>query len=322
MKIPSDPKIDGFDILQTPYKRIGENDIRCDVLVPRTSFQGKRPVIIRWHGGGLVTGDSLLMTIWVPWLSDLALKHEAIIISPNYRIMPEATSTQIYEDVEDLWKWIHSSTLPNLLASHSTPTQINLSRIMTVGESAGGSLSLYLALSHPDQIRAATASYPGVDYTAPAYTVPRNGPVWGHNAPVSVFEEIDKTAVIGSGVSSIVGPERLAFMISVFQHGKFGEVYMRGSEGVEGEVLFPLVRLEKTRRVPRGGIVVLQGREDSLILASETEKFVKRARELTSEEDITFVMREGEEHGFDIKVGLDEVWLQDSLKRAVDTWLE
>ncbi|KAJ5116191.1 hypothetical protein N7456_000539 [Penicillium angulare] len=322
MAIPSDPKIDGFDILQAPYKRVGENDIRCDVLVPRTPFQGQRPVIIRWHGGGLVTGDSLLMTIWVPWLSDLALKHEAIIISPNYRVMPEATSAQIYEDVEDLWKWVHSSTLSNLLASHSTPASLDLSRIMTVGESAGGSLSLYLALSHPDQIRSVTASYPSVDFTTPAYTVPRTGPVWGFNAPLSVFEEIDRNAVIGSGVSSIVGPERLAFMISVIQHGKIGEVYLRGSEGVEKEVLFPLARLEKTREVPRGGIVILQGQEDSLILASETEEFVQRARELTREEDITYVVREGEEHGFDVNVTLDEVWLQDSLKRAVDTWLE
>lgn len=54
MSIPSDPKVDSFDILQTPYKTVGDHDIRCDVLVPRTAYDKKRPVIILWHGGGLV----------------------------------------------------------------------------------------------------------------------------------------------------------------------------------------------------------------------------------------------------------------------------
>lgn len=55
MSIPSDPKIDNFDILQTPYKKIGDHEIRCDILVPKSAYDGKRPVIINFHGGGLVS---------------------------------------------------------------------------------------------------------------------------------------------------------------------------------------------------------------------------------------------------------------------------
>lgn len=54
MVIPSDPKLDGFDIIQTPYKTIGNHEIRTDILVPRAAHEGKRPVLVRIHGGGLV----------------------------------------------------------------------------------------------------------------------------------------------------------------------------------------------------------------------------------------------------------------------------
>ena len=54
MAIPPHPKLDGFDVLQTPYKTIGDHEIRTDILVPQAAHQGKRPVLIRIHGGGLV----------------------------------------------------------------------------------------------------------------------------------------------------------------------------------------------------------------------------------------------------------------------------
>jgi hypothetical protein len=47
-------KLEGFDLTQTDYKQIGEHGIRADILVPRTLHTGKRPVLIRLHGGGLV----------------------------------------------------------------------------------------------------------------------------------------------------------------------------------------------------------------------------------------------------------------------------
>lgn len=54
MVVPSDPKIDDFDILQTSYKTVTDHGIRCDILVPKTRHEGKRPVIVNFHGGGLV----------------------------------------------------------------------------------------------------------------------------------------------------------------------------------------------------------------------------------------------------------------------------
>ncbi|KAJ5980608.1 hypothetical protein N7481_007906 [Penicillium waksmanii] len=322
MEVPSDPKIDNFDILQTIYKTVIDHGIRCDILVPKARHEGKRPVIVNFHGGGLVVGDSLLMFIWPVWLSELALKHGAIIISPNYRLMPEATSTEIYEDVDDFWAWIHTPELADLLRKHTTPAELDLDRIMAIGGSAGGTLSLYLALAHPTEIRSVTAAYPCTDFMTSAYTKPRGGPVWGQNVPESAYHEIMNTADIGAPVSTIVSPERSAFMIACFQHGHLGALYARGAENTPREKLLPIARLEQSGgMVPRGGVVIIQGRQDSVITIAETEKFIKRALELTSPGDIVYVTREGE-HGFDLNSRLNDHWLQEALGKAIETWLE
>lgn len=54
MAVSSDPKLDKFDVLQTSYKTVMDHGLRCDVLVPKARHEGKRPVIVNFHGGGLV----------------------------------------------------------------------------------------------------------------------------------------------------------------------------------------------------------------------------------------------------------------------------
>lgn len=50
----SHPKLAGFDAIETTYKKVDDHAIRTDLFVPQTAASGKRPVIIRIHGGGLV----------------------------------------------------------------------------------------------------------------------------------------------------------------------------------------------------------------------------------------------------------------------------
>lgn len=53
-KMAMGSKFDNFDIIQAKYKHVRGHGIRVDFLVPQASFPGKRPVIVRFHGGGLV----------------------------------------------------------------------------------------------------------------------------------------------------------------------------------------------------------------------------------------------------------------------------
>jgi acetyl esterase/lipase len=119
-------KLSGFTVLQEHYKIVGTHKIRADIIIPNSPIVWKRPVIIRFHGGSFaslqllvshqneiplqITGDSLIMQWFPQWLLDIAQTSEAIVVSANYRLLPEATGLDIISDIEDLWK----STLTSL----------------------------------------------------------------------------------------------------------------------------------------------------------------------------------------------------------------
>ncbi|CAG8025179.1 unnamed protein product [Penicillium salamii] len=314
-------KLAGLDLIQTTYKKVNDHEIRTDILIPQKPHTGKRPVIIRFHGGGLVTGDSLFMDWWSHWVTDLAIESNAIMISPNYRLLPSVTSAQIYEDINDFWTWVHSSKFTDLLAAHSTPTEADLNRILTAGESAGGLLSISLALANTRLIRACTAAYPCVDLSAEAYSKPRDALPFGVDTPESVFD--DALASFVDVESSAESERRLGFMLAGVQHGRFKDLYDAGVDG-EVEARYPSVKLEKNKEVPAGGITIIHGKQDSVVPVEESEKFVVRAREVLKGKPggdrISLTVKDGE-HGFDADLRY-EGWLKDSLQGAVTAWLE
>ncbi|KAJ5753915.1 uncharacterized protein N7511_008068 [Penicillium nucicola] len=321
MSIQSHPKLANLDLIQTTFKKVGDHEIRTDILIPQTPFDGQRPVILHFHGGGLVMGDSLFMDFWPWWLSDLALQENAIIISPNYRLLPSCTSSEISSDIEDFWKWVNSASLPTLLSAHTTPTTADLSRVLVFGESAGGLISLNLALAHADEIRACAAAYPMVDPCSEAFVQPRAEGPFGTMIPVGRVEEMLDGFIAGAVESSVVDHGRLEFMLGAATHGVLGRLYERGVEGLEREVRFPGVRIERVgTRLPSGGIAIIHGRQDSVVPVGDVERFVVRAREVFGDERIVFTVMEGE-HGFDTGLRLEEGWLRETFKVAIQHWL-
>jgi len=56
-------KFAGFDILKgLTYKVVNEQPILVDVCVPK-GVEGKRPLLINWHGGGLVREPAVLISV-------------------------------------------------------------------------------------------------------------------------------------------------------------------------------------------------------------------------------------------------------------------
>lgn len=49
-----DKKFADLNIIQSVYKTVGDHGIRVDMLIPKILPAGKRPVVARFHGGGLV----------------------------------------------------------------------------------------------------------------------------------------------------------------------------------------------------------------------------------------------------------------------------
>jgi hypothetical protein len=56
-------RFDSFHVHKTSYKRIGQHDIEVNILVPKGTTPGNCPVMVKWHGGGLVSLLLLLLSL-------------------------------------------------------------------------------------------------------------------------------------------------------------------------------------------------------------------------------------------------------------------
>jgi acetyl esterase/lipase len=158
--------------------------------------------------------DSLYPQFWPQWLSDLALEHGAVIVSPKYRLLPEATGLDIDDDLEDFWTWLHTPEIHNILSNHTTPTDLDLNRILLAGDSAGGLLSANFTLSHGADIRAATAAYPCVSLDAPEFVNTRTILPFGISTPESVITDHLASKPLDIPVSSDASPARTTLMFA------------------------------------------------------------------------------------------------------------
>ncbi|RAK92509.1 alpha/beta-hydrolase [Aspergillus costaricaensis CBS 115574] len=324
-------RLAGFDLVQTNYKTVGDHNIRADFIIPQSNYTGKRPVIIHFHGGGFLTGDALFFEWFPQYLFDIAKQHNAVIVSPNYRLLPEATTLDLFDDIEDFWIWLHSPAASELLSSQPNPTELDLDRIITAGESAGGTLSICHALAHPEEIRAATASFPGF-LSAPVEDVsarkdpPRLSGLSLEEAN-RVVDEAIRDSEKGVVQSSITPPERLPLMLAIVEVARLYELYERGTEKDPRRALrHPMERLDEPDvKFPRGGISIRHGLEDDILPPEDSQAFVDKARKVMDGkpggDKIVLALRPGG-HGFESETTGDEEWLQENLRFAIEAWLE
>ena len=133
--------LDQFHIKSIAYKVHEHGSILLDIMLPNSLCSGQYPINIRFHGGFLIAGSRNLKDFFPPRHLKHALASSVILVSPDYRLLPESSGKEILEDLEDLWTWIHED-LNNVIASMSdNRISADVSRILVSGESAGRSTS-------------------------------------------------------------------------------------------------------------------------------------------------------------------------------------
>ncbi|KAH8703219.1 Alpha/Beta hydrolase protein [Talaromyces proteolyticus] len=315
-----------FNILQATYKIVDGHEIRADLLIPKSLSKDKAPVIARFHGGGLVRGDSIYAA-WFPlWVLELAEEHSAVIVSANYRFLPEVTGLDVLDDVDDFWTWLHSEDLTKILKQQEHPISLDLDRILTAGDSAGGLLSVYLTLSQPDNIRAGTAAYPALHWDNPPL-LPSTISAFISHVPESFIDEYLTNIKPGHVESSDLALQRVDLSSAITANQRGYGFYIRGSDASsQRDRLYQLSRLDKAdARLPRGGLVILHGVDDDLVPIGASERFVDKARNILKDRqggDRVVLSQQPGGHGFDVNASAKEQWLADALKVAIDTWLE
>jgi triacylglycerol lipase len=130
-------------------------DVRLVIMNPPSARIG-RGAILHIHGGGMVVGTADRAVADKP---QLALEHDCVVVSVDYRLAPETPFPGPQEDNYGALLW---------LVAHAADLGVDPARIVVMGESAGGGLAASLALMTRDRGGPALAGqvliYPMLDW--------------------------------------------------------------------------------------------------------------------------------------------------------------
>jgi cation diffusion facilitator CzcD-associated flavoprotein CzcO/acetyl esterase/lipase len=172
----------GVRIVETSYP--GPADERpARIYIPETAAAaGPLPVIVYLHGGGFVAGS---IDGCARPCANLANELGAIVVTPSYRLAPEAPFPAATDDTFAAVRWTADT-----IAEHGGDP----ARIVVMGESAGGQLAAVAAQrardEHGPELLAQVLLYPTID--AEADTVSRveyaGGPIVSADAARGMWE--------------------------------------------------------------------------------------------------------------------------------------
>lgn len=155
--------------------------VPCLVVEP---LQGMQPdaVIVYLHGGGYVSGSP---TSYLGWVAQLAVAGKYQVVVPDYRLSPEHPFPAAQDDCRAVVAAVIESR-----ASDQDP-----GRLILMGDSAGGALSIYTALAGEDgntlaaEIDKLVLISPWVDPTANSGSVVENAKhdIFSHHFLVDAY---------------------------------------------------------------------------------------------------------------------------------------
>lgn len=320
MAAPSDiamspAKFDPFHIHTTSYKTVNGHPIGVDVLIPKELKSGKRPLLVRFHGGYLVTGASLFPFFFTNWILELATSQSAIVVSADYRLLPEANGNDILADIADFWKWVREDLQPYLKAiSPESAPEVDFDHILTNGESAGGYLAVQSALTQSvGSIKAVIGIYPQLDVGDDYYNKSFTKLLFG--IPMLPNELVDThvaSTAPGAIVTSATPPSRVDLACAIVQNGRLVEFL--GSD----KALFPVEVVGKVDSMPP--LLILHGKEDSAVPVVGSERFVEAFKKKHPSTPVKLSLHTGA-HGFDDGATLETEWLKEDVDFITKYWL-
>ncbi|MCX8560504.1 alpha/beta hydrolase [Mycolicibacterium mucogenicum] len=157
------------------------------VRLYRPSAKERLPVLVYFHGGGLVMGSN---HSFEPLARQLAHASGAAVAAVEYRLAPESPPPAQFDDAYAATDWI---------ASNADDLDLDAGRLGVAGDSAGGSLAAAVALAARDhagpQICVQVLLYPGLDRDmgAPSITSMPDAPMLRHDDIVYMHELVDRS---------------------------------------------------------------------------------------------------------------------------------
>lgn len=238
--------LDAFLRQDVTYKQLAGHSFQASILVPKDVCQGTCPLIVRWHGGGLVNGYRLYTEWLPPYIITHAQRSQAIVVLPDYRLLPGvASALGILQDVQDFFAWLFEGDFKTHLPIGLCA---NLDDVLVSGESAGGWLAIQSGfILGPSKIKAVIAQYPMIDMRDDHWSAKVEGK-YLQGSPTVDQKILDE--ILSAGTENIVTnrlpPEDGELYIGLVQQGRYGDLFG------QDKALYPLELLEEVSEQARG----------------------------------------------------------------------
>ncbi|KAF2807641.1 alpha/beta-hydrolase [Mytilinidion resinicola] len=303
-------RFDAFHHHTIPYKTINNQPIDAELLIPKAITPGPHPLVAQFHGGGLFTGKALYADWFPPYLVSFALANAAVIVAPNYRLLPEHSGADVLADLADFWAWLHGA-LPALLSSKAEGVTADLDRLLVAGESAGGWLALQSVYSLPaGTIKAMHLPYPMSQPLPGGNKKEMMGMSLPDAAAVEAWLAAIKPGVV---VSSAAPPARLLEGLALMQQPGRRTQFLG-----EGKRFNPYEGLDDATWFPRTWVI--HGADDEVVSVDYSVQLVEKLDRLFPGK-ARLTVKPGN-HGFDGEVDPEkEEWLKEGLEWVREAWL-
>ncbi|EME41519.1 hypothetical protein DOTSEDRAFT_90348 [Dothistroma septosporum NZE10] len=313
---------DDYEIEDIEYSRIKGHPLIASVLKPKSLLDGsctpgRLPVLVFWHGGGFVVGHRLHEAWWPDWLIEYATLQNAIIVAPDYRLMPEASGADILDDVEAFWTWL-SACLSSHAETGLWKAQPDLQRILCVGQSSGGCMAVGSALLKPEVgIKAVVSLYAPLYPHVPDFTVPRPRRIMGTMPPSPGQAE----ARIRNYMKQKTGNVRTAgdaagmwdLLLCLLQQGRLTYLWTARPDSRLDAVSLLL----QAKTLP--SLWVIHGEDDSVIPPRCSSLFLDQVKASLPCTPVLMSSLKGE-HNFDVSLTLETDWLREGCQFLSKFW--
>jgi acetyl esterase/lipase len=118
------------------FKQINNLNPKADIYTrsqntPHQAYDPSQPVALFFHGGGFVTSDREDIP---PHIVQQCLLRNWILVSTDYRKLPQITGTEMWEDARDAFVFVRES-LPGILTERADSAKFE--NVILIGRSAG-----------------------------------------------------------------------------------------------------------------------------------------------------------------------------------------
>lgn len=259
--------MDSLSTTTLTYKTVDSCAIKLDLYLP--SGQSYLPILLRFHGGGLLQGSR---TSVPPHLLRGIQLHRYALVSADYRLAPQVGVADILEDVLDCIHYVRNDLTRQ---SDLGPETLDTSRLGIVGSSSGGYLVLLAGLYAVPKPKVVLALYPITNPRGEFYAKPNQHPL-GHIERTEVAEFLNENAeAVSEDTFSGDGRRKLYFW--ALQSGDYADLVRVG----ENDPRFIVAK--RIREAGKGSLpptYLVHGDADDLVDVGQSDEVADAMRDI------------------------------------------